>query len=156
MHDPTDPNETVGDPAGTGAGDAADDEVAVYGDFPLRRYLGLGLETSDEPGRASASLVLGPERRNPNGTVHGAVLFAMVDTAMGAATMSVLPEGQFCASVDVQLRFVRPASAGELRAEVEVLKRGRSVVHLDGRVHDADQRLVATAAGTFTIIGGAS
>jgi acyl-CoA thioesterase len=152
VHDPTDPNETVGDTAGT----VADDEAASYGDFPLRRYLGLGLETSDEPGRASASLVLGAEHLNPNGTVHGAVLFAMVDTAMGAATMSVLPEGQFCASVDVQLRFVRPASAGELRAEVEVLKRGRTVVHLDGRVHDERQRLVATAAGTFTIIGGPS
>jgi acyl-CoA thioesterase len=153
VHDPTDPSETIGGPPGTGADD---DEAAAYGDFPLRRYLGLGLQTAEEPGRASASLVLGPEHLNPNGTVHGAVLFAMVDTAMGAATMSVLPEGQFCASVDVQLRFVRPASAGELRAEVEVLKKGRTVVHLDGRVHDADQRLVATASGTFTIIGGPS
>jgi uncharacterized protein (TIGR00369 family) len=127
-----------------------------YGDFPLRRYLGLGFGSDDGPGRAQAVLTLGAEHLNPNGTVHGAVLFAMVDTAMGKATMSVLSSGQFCASVDVQFRFVRPASTGSLLADVEVLKRGRSVVHLDGRVTDGDDRLIATASGTFAIIGEAS
>jgi acyl-CoA thioesterase len=78
----------------------------------------------------------------------------MVDTAMGKATMSVLPEGRFCASVDVQLRFIRPASEGVLVADVEVLKRGRAVVHLQGSVHDGDDTLIATASGTFAVIGG--
>jgi uncharacterized protein (TIGR00369 family) len=68
----------------------------------------------------------------------------MVDTAMGKAVMSVLPEGRHCASVDIQWRFLRPAANGELLAEVEVLKQGRAVVHLDGRVRDADDSLVAT------------
>jgi acyl-CoA thioesterase len=125
----------------------------AYGDFPLKRHLGLELD-GDEPGRARARITVGDEHLNPNGVVHGAVLFAMVDTAMGRATMSVLPEGRFCASVDVQLRFIRPASAGVLVADVEVLKRGRAIVHLHGHVHDADDRLVATASATFTVIGG--
>jgi uncharacterized protein (TIGR00369 family) len=72
---------------------------------------------------------------------------------MGKATMSVLPEGRYCASVEVQLRFIRPASAGSLVAEVEVLKQGRAVVHLQGAVRDGDGRLVATAAGSFAVIG---
>jgi uncharacterized protein (TIGR00369 family) len=125
----------------------------AYGEFPLKRHLGLELD-SDQPGRARARITVGAEHLNPNGVVHGAVLFAMVDTAMGKATMSVLPEGQYCTSVDVQLRFIRPASAGVLVAEVEILKRGRAVVQLHGRVHDADDRLVATGAATFTVIGG--
>jgi acyl-CoA thioesterase len=124
-----------------------------YGDFPLKRHLGLELD-GDTPGRARAGITVGDEHLNPNGVVHGAVLFAMVDTAMGKATMSVLPEGRFCASVDVQLRFIRPASAGALVANVEVLKRGRAVVHLQGSVHDGDDRLIATASGTFAVIGG--
>jgi len=106
----------------------------------------------DAPGEAWATVDVGPEHLNPNGVVHGAVLFAMVDTAMGRATMSVLDAGRFCASVEVQLRFIRPASAGVLRAEVIVVKRGTAIVHLEGRVHDDSGRLVATAAGTFAVI----
>ena len=125
-----------------------DDE---YGDFPLKQHLGLELG-GDDPGQAAATISIADHHLNPNGVVHGAVLFAMLDTAMGRATMSVLEDGQYCASVDVQLRFIRPASGGELRADVEVLKKGRAVVHLAGRVHDADGRLIAVADGTFTVI----
>jgi acyl-CoA thioesterase len=128
-------------------------EDTTYGDFPLKRHLGLELD-GDAPGQARAVITVGDEHLNPNGVVHGAVLFAMVDTAMGKATMSVLPEGRFCASVDVQLRFIRPASEGVLVADVEVLKRGRAVVHLQGSVHDGDDTLIATASGTFAVIGG--
>jgi acyl-CoA thioesterase len=125
-----------------------DDE---YGDFPLKQHLGLELGGGEE-GRATASITVGEQHLNPNGVVHGAVLFAMLDTAMGQATMSVLPEGQYCASVDVQLRFIRPASGGSLCAEVEVLKKGRTVIHLAGTVHDGDDRLIAVADGTFAVI----
>lgn len=122
-----------------------------YGEFALKRFL--GMEVGEvEPGHARARIAVSDHHLNPNGVVHGAVLFAMVDTAMGSATMSVLPAGQFCASVDVQLRFVRPASEGVLVANVRVLKQGRGIVHLDGRVHDADERLIATASGTFAVI----
>ncbi|HET6953971.1 MAG TPA: PaaI family thioesterase [Acidimicrobiales bacterium] len=128
------------------------DEPA-YGDFALKRFLGMEIE-GDEPGRARGRVTIGEQHLNPNGVVHGAVLFALVDTAMGKAVMSTLPEGRFCASVDVQLRFVRPASEGELVADVEVLRQGRQVVHLDARVHDGADRLIATAAGTFAVIAG--
>ena len=124
-----------------------------YGEFPLRAFLGMDV-TSPEAGRSTAHLEIGDAHLNPNGVVHGAVLFALVDTAMGGAAMSVLPEGQFPTSVDVQLRFVRPASTGTLVAEVEVLKKGRHVIHLDGRVLGSGGTIVATAAGTFAIIGG--
>ncbi|MEZ5239303.1 MAG: PaaI family thioesterase [Microthrixaceae bacterium] len=121
-----------------------------YGQFPLRSFLGMEMSEAGEPGRASACLEVGDQHLNPNGMVHGAVLFALLDTAMGSAAMSVLPEGQYATSVDLQLRFVRPASGGRLVAEVEVLKQGRNVMHLEGRVTDGGERLVSTAAGTFT------
>ena len=125
----------------------------AFGDFPLKQFLGMQL-TGDEPGVGFAHVDVGPDHLNPNGVVHGAVLFALVDTAMGKSTMSVIDEpGRYCASIEVSLRFIRPAVAGRLTATATVLKRGRHVVHLDGRVVDDEQRLVATAAGTFAILG---
>jgi acyl-CoA thioesterase len=122
-----------------------------YGDFALKRFLGLNIEQVAS-GRARAQITIADEHRNPNGVVHGAVYFAMVDTAMGAATMSLLSDGRFCTSVEVQLRFIRPADNGVLIADVSVVKMGRSVVHLEARVHDGDERLIATGGGTFAII----
>jgi uncharacterized protein (TIGR00369 family) len=125
-----------------------------YGDFPLKRFLGMEL-TGDEPGVGVAHVVVGDDHLNPNGVVHGAVLFTLVDTAMGKSTMSVVEEpGRYCASIEVSLRFIRPAVAGSLTATATVVKRGRHVVHLEGRVVDDEHRLIATAAGTFALLGG--
>jgi uncharacterized protein (TIGR00369 family) len=123
-----------------------------YGDFPLKRFLGMEL-TGDEPGVGFAHVDIGPDHLNPNGVVHGAVFFALVDTAMGKSTMSVVDEpGHYCASIEVSLRFIRPAVAGRLTATATVVKRGRHVAHLEARVVDDAERLVATGAGTFAII----
>lgn len=125
-----------------------------YGGFPLRTFLDMHV-TTVSPGRTQAGIDVAAQHLNPNGVVHGAVLFALVDTAMGGAAMSVLPEGRYATSVDIQFRFVRPASSGALLATADVIKQGRHVIHLDGRIEGDGGRLVATAAGTFTTFGDA-
>jgi acyl-CoA thioesterase len=135
------------------AQDADAEEEASYGDFPLKRYLGMELH-GDDPGVGYAEIEIGPVHLNPNGVVHGAVLFALVDTAMGKSTMSVIDQpGAYCASIELSLRFIRPAVAGRLLATARVVKRGRNVVHLDADVVGDDSRLVASAAGTFAVLG---
>lgn len=134
-----------------GAAPADDGEATEYGDFPLKRYLSMAV-TGDEVGVGVAELEVGAEHLNPNGVVHGAVVFALVDTAMGQATMSVL-EDEFCASVELSIRFVRPATTGSLVARAEVIKRGRHLVHLRADVSGSDERLIATSHGTFAILG---
>ncbi len=122
-----------------------------YGHFPLRSFLGIEIEDV-EPGRAIARLRVSDDLLNPNGTVHGGVLFTMVDTAMGKATMTLLDEGRLCASIEIQMRFLRPVSGGHLEADTTVVRRGRKVVHLESRIHDTNGVLVATGAGTFAVI----
>lgn len=132
-------------PAEPGGSDPAD------ADFPLREHLGMDIG-SPERGRGSATLRIGAEHLNPNGVVHGAVLFALVDTAMGAATVSILDAGRICASVDVHLRFIRPAQEGTLDVDAEVVSAGRRMVQLSATVTDDRGRLVATATGAFVIL----
>lgn len=119
--------------------------------FPLQTHLGMTIE-SPAAGVGTASLDVGPDLHNPNGVVHGAVLFAMADTSMGAATMSALDAGLACASIEVQLRFLRPFASGRIVAETAVIKRGRRVVQLESRISDANGILIATAAGSFAVI----
>ena len=123
-------------------------------EFPLRDFLGLEIEEGI-PGRAEAWLDVGDDHMNPNGVVHGGVVFTLADTAMGWATLSVLDEGQFCASVEVSVRFLRPVTAGRLRTRVEVVHAGRRIVHLDGRVFvDGEEKPVAAVSGSFAVLGG--
>jgi uncharacterized protein (TIGR00369 family) len=123
----------------------------TYGQFPLRRHLGLEVAAT---GRATARASLDADARhlNPNAVVHGAVLFAMVDTAMGAAAMTVVPQRCACASVEVHLRFLAPATAGRLVCEVAVDRAGSRIIFLSGQITDAAGVLVATATGTFAVI----
>ena len=118
--------------------------------FPLKEFLGFTVERGD--GRATATLELGEQHHNPFGVAHGAVAFTLMDTAMGAAVMSVLPEGERCATIEIQTRFLRGATTGTLSAEATVLSAGRSVVHLEARTVDDVGNLVAAAAGSFAVI----
>lgn len=122
-------------------------------DFELARFCNLVIdEVSD--GRCLAHVEVDPDRHaNPNGVVHGAIVFALVDTSMGAATMDATG-GAMCASIEVHVRFLRAASSGVLRAETRVLKAGRRVVQLDSTVLDDDGRLVASASGSFAVLSG--
>jgi acyl-CoA thioesterase len=119
--------------------------------FPLQDLLGLDVETL-EPGVAAGRVDIGADLLNPNGVVHGGVLFTMVDTAMGLAVVSLLgPDGR-CASVEIHMRFLETVSAGTVEATATVTRPGRRVMHVGAEVRDADGALVATATGTFIVI----
>ena len=120
--------------------------------FPLKDYLGFAL-VEEEPGRVVATMDLTERHLSPNGTVHGGALFTLVDTAMGKATVGVVTEGRTCASIELSARYLRPVDTGRLVAEVPVLRVGRRVVHLEGRVRcEGDDRLVAVMTGSFAVI----
>jgi len=132
-----------------GAG-AADDEVGGA-DFWLKRQLGFTVEVT-APGRAVARIECDARHLNPHGAVHGAVIFALVDTGMGAATMAVLDESSRCATIEIQTRFLAPVFRGQLRADVAVIKAGRRIVHLEASVTDGTGVEVARASGSFAVI----
>ena len=123
-----------------------DDETT----FPIRDFFGFDIERAEGIGRTS--LEIGEAHLNPNGVIHGATPFTMMDTAMGAAVMSVLDEGQFCATIEMHTRFHRGATSGRLTAEAIVLTKGRTVVHLEAKTRDDEGRLVASATGSFAVI----
>ena len=107
-----------------------------------------------EPGRAIARVEAQPTHHNPHGFVHGAVVFTMIDTSMGAAVMSMLPEGQRCSTIELQVRFLRPIIDAALTAETSVIKPGKRVFHLESKVTSADGKVVATGTGSFAVIEG--
>ena len=123
-----------------------------YSEFPLRTFLDFTIDDGIA-GEAVAALAVSDRHLNPNGVVHGGVVFTLVDTAMGRATMSVLEEGRICASIEVAVRYLRPITGGRLVATASVLRAGRRIVHLEGRVTvDGDDRPVAVVQASFAVL----
>lgn len=117
--------------------------------FPVGEFLSLVVEVVSA-GCAGAVLEVDSRHLNPHGVVHGGVLFTMVDTAMGAATMSLVAADELCASTEVQIRFLRPVRTGRLDASATVIHRSGRIVHLESRIEDGGE-LVATATGSFAV-----
>ncbi len=118
-------------------------------EFGLKAALGFALENRD--GHSIAVLEISDVHLNPNGVVHGAVPFTMMDTAMGGAVMNTIDDGRRCATIEMQTRYHRPVAAGTLTATAEVVTAGRRVVHLRAETRDSDDRLVASATASFAI-----
>lgn len=112
----------------------------------------LGFEIESGAGVSRAWLDVDGRHINPHGTVHGAVTFALIDTAMGGATMSVLPEGNWCATLDINTRYLSPCFGGRITATATVRKAGRRVVHLDASVTDEDGKEYVAATAVFAVI----
>ena len=124
-----------------------------YGRFLLGTYLSVTVD-DERPGEAEASIDVGERHLNPNGVVHGGVVFTLVDTAMGRATIFVLDEGSYCASIEVSVRFLRAVTEGRMTARVTVLQAGRRIVQQEGRVTvDGEDRPIVSASGSFAVLG---
>lgn len=117
--------------------------------FPLRDLLGFELEMGD--GSATATLDVTEMHINPHGSLHGAVPFTMIDTAMGAATMSVIAEDHFCSTIDITTRYLAPCRSGRITCVATVRRAGRRIAHLDAVVTTEDGTEIVAATGTFVI-----
>jgi acyl-CoA thioesterase len=91
---------------------------------------------------------------NPQGVLHGGVVFTMVDYSMGAATVGLLnpTKGERCATVEVKINYLSAVTGGKLIADTSVVSEGTRIVVLESRVTNEDGRLVALATGSYFII----
>lgn len=114
----------------------------------------LGIEPVEaEPGRVTFSLDVGEYHLNPFGIVHGGVLAALMDTAMGCAVHSLLPPAVGYVTGELNVRFLRPAlpTTEPLVCTGEVVHQGRTSMVTSGRVLDDGGRVIAIAGATCLV-----
>lgn len=116
---------------------------------PYADLIGLELGESED-GRSTCWLSVAERHLNPHRVVHGAVLYALADTGMGAALYPSLSPGEICATIEIKINYYRPVSSGEIRCQTEVVYRGRRVANLESSIY-VEERLVAKANGTYSI-----
>jgi uncharacterized protein (TIGR00369 family) len=93
---------------------------------PVAALLGFRV-TSMDWGQAVLEFQATERHANPMGTLHGGVLAAIADAAMGVAYMSTLGDGESFTTLEMKINFLKPVWKARLRAVGKVVKAGRTV-----------------------------
>ena len=118
---------------------------------PAWTWLGLR-ELMLGEGSATVEMTATEDMANSAGFVHGGMISALADSAMGRALHTIKPGVVRAMSFDLKLSFISAAKVGEtLRATGQVVHAGRRTGVTECRIEGSDGRLVATASGTFAM-----
>jgi uncharacterized protein (TIGR00369 family) len=116
----------------------------------FRLLLGTTIEKV-EKGFAVLSL---PENENLLQTskmVHGGVLATLVDSVIGTAVRTVLPENKRAVTAELNLNFLRPAMRGKIIGEGRIINNGKNLIVGEASIKDANGKLIAVGRATFYV-----
>ena len=107
-----------------------------------------------EPGLVVLTAKPTAEHYNPLGFVHGGYAAVLLDTCMAAAIVTSLAPGLSSVTLEYKISFPRPMSAdtGVVRGEGKTLHVGRQMAIAEGRLIDANGRLLAHGTTTCHLV----
>ena len=105
------------------------------------------------PGTATWEYEVKREHFNPNGVLHGGVVMALLDTAMGHAVAAlVAADGAFNAAAQMNVHFLEPIRAGTVTARAEVKKCGKRLAVVEAEATDEAGAVLAIATATHAVL----
>jgi len=123
---------------------------------PISQLIGFKVlpatEEDNEQGRAIVELEIDTRLHNPMGRVHGGVLAALSDAAMGIAFGRTLDAGQDFSTIDLHIHFMRPVRGKKLIATGEMIQRGLRVGFVQCRITDDRGKEVASSSCSCTVL----
>ena len=120
----------------------------------FRELVGTELSSAEE-GRAVAKVRVEGRHLNPNGTVHGGVVYTLVDVSMAEALRTMIGEGERPVTIEIKVNYLEPGRPGTLISTAQVRKGGKRMTIIEAEVlqgEEEDGEVVALASGTYTLI----
>jgi uncharacterized protein (TIGR00369 family) len=92
---------------------------------------------------------------NPIGTVHGGYAATLLDSCMSCAVQTTLPQGGGYTTLELKVHLVRAITeqTGPITATGRVMHAGRRTATAEGKISDANGRLLAHGTTTCLILG---
>ena len=91
---------------------------------------------------------------NPQGIVHGGYAASILDSCMGCAVETMLAAGITYTTMELKVNFVRAmtAATGTVRAVGSSIHAGRRMATAEGRLLDANDKLLAHGSTTCMVM----
>lgn len=106
-----------------------------------------------EPERMVADYVIRDDMVNPVGVLHGGAASAILDDLCGILVFAMGREYGYT-SVNLNMDFLNPARQGEtLTAETRLIRAGRNIIHVEGRITNAEGKLIAKCSTNLVQTG---
>jgi uncharacterized protein (TIGR00369 family) len=93
-----------------------------------------------------------PEFRNLSGNVQGGFITAMLDDVVGPAVVVKTRGTKGISTIDLHTHFLRPLPLGDVTAEGEVTRLGKSIAFTEGKLFDAKGQLCARATSSAMLV----
>jgi uncharacterized protein (TIGR00369 family) len=120
----------------------------------FRELVGTELSSTEE-GRAVVSVRAEERHLNPNSTVHGGVVYTLVDVSMAEALRTIIEGDERPVTIEIKINYLEPGKPGTLTSTAQVRKGGKRLVIVEAEVAQEDGgEIVALATGTYTRVGG--
>ena len=115
----------------------------------LPGYLGIRIVEMG-PGRLVATMEVRDELLTPFGALHGGVMAALVDHALGCVLYPLMQRGQWAATTEFKLNYLAPVRRGAITAEstVVALTKRTAVVRVEVT---NEGELACVAQGTLLV-----
>jgi len=118
---------------------------------PFHQWAGLELTTVGD-GAAELRMTLLPHHFNPQGIVHGGIISAIADSAVGLALRSKLSPGDTHRTAQLNVHFLAKGEGNTLIGRGRSLHMGQRTGYGEADVLDGSGRLLARATATFIIL----
>jgi uncharacterized protein (TIGR00369 family) len=112
--------------------------------LPYHRFIELKVSSWGD-GWSELTFPLSESTRNAFGAVHGGIYYTACDVAAFIATASLMSDGYFAVTSDINVSVLSAVLEGSLTVKSEVLKKGKRNCYVESRVLDQDGKLVAAA-----------
>ena len=119
-------------------------------DSPIANLLGAKpLACDPAVGRITMAFEARPDFCNLLGSVQGGMLTAMLDMVMSFSVLCAMGgPGYVVPTIDMNTHFLSPAKPGRIIGEGAMVKKGRTIVFMEGRLRDGHGTLLTTATAT--------
>jgi uncharacterized protein (TIGR00369 family) len=118
---------------------------------PFHRWAGMDLISVGE-GEAELAMELQPHHFNPQGIVHGGIITALADTAIGLAQRSQQRAGLTHRTAQLNVHFLAKGEGNRLVGRGHAVHLGQRMGYGESEVLDGEGRLIARASGTFIVL----
>ena len=124
----------------------------VFEKFFLAKFMGLEFEylpagaADSDKTHLKITFEVNEMLMNPQGSLHGGVMAAVMDISMGHLLHKTAGMG---ATIEMKIQYLRPLRQGVVTCEGSFIKKGRSLSFMESRLSGSDGKLAAIATATW-------
>jgi uncharacterized protein (TIGR00369 family) len=119
---------------------------------PIAELVGFTI-TAAAPGLVTMELPIGEYHYNPIGSVHGGIAATLLDSVMGCAIHTMLPQGRAYSTLELKISYIRAVTlaTGAVTATGRVINVGRKAAFAEATLTDSSGKLYATGSTTCAV-----